>query len=134
MNRYQLDQHLYRERFFLYISTMNHAVKISRARDGVAVIKLNRPERLNAVSFALVDDQHEALGQLDKDPSCHVIVLTGEGRGFCSGIDLKAIGDPGQATVTTATDAQRVRPRTPGCSRRSTSPPSYLASAQRSSR
>ena len=57
------------------------------------------------MSFALVDDLHEALGQLDKDPSCHVIVLTGEGRGFCSGIDLKAIGDPGQATVTTAADA-----------------------------
>ena len=71
---------------------MNHAVKIHRPRNGVAVIKLNRPERLNAVSFALVDDLHEALDRWTRTRPVMSSCSRGEGRGFCSGIDLKAIG------------------------------------------
>jgi enoyl-CoA hydratase/carnithine racemase len=73
---------------------MNHnsTVRVSRPHEKIAIVALNRPSRLNAVTFELVDDLHDALAQLGSDPTCHVIVLTGEGRGFCSGIDLK--GDP----------------------------------------
>jgi 2-(1,2-epoxy-1,2-dihydrophenyl)acetyl-CoA isomerase len=56
--------------------------------DGYAVLRLNRPERLNALSHALVGDLHDALATLDADAGVRAVVLTGEGRAFCSGADL----------------------------------------------
>jgi enoyl-CoA hydratase len=73
-------------------------VRIERPNDDVAVITLDRPERLNAMSFELVDDLHAALDAVHADNSCRVVVLTGAGRGFCAGLDLKSIGS---ASVTT---------------------------------
>jgi len=59
-------------------------------RDGhVAIVRLNRPERLNALSGGLVRDLNDAWDQLDSEfPAIRAIVLTGNGRGFCSGADL----------------------------------------------
>ena len=57
--------------------------------DGMAEIRLNRPERLNAVTQQLYDDLNAALTQAEKDPEVHIILLTGEGRAFCVGADLK---------------------------------------------
>ena len=57
--------------------------------DGVRVITLNRPERLNAISPALLDDLNRALKDADSAESVRAIVLTGAGRAFCSGDDLK---------------------------------------------
>lgn len=60
------------------------------ARDGgVATITLNRPERLNAISPAMLDALSAALLEADGDRDVRVIVLTGAGRGFCAGLDLK---------------------------------------------
>jgi len=56
--------------------------------DGYAVVRLNRPERLNALSHALVEDLRKELTALDADPAVRAVVLTGEGRAFCSGADL----------------------------------------------
>lgn len=67
-------------------------VRIDRPRREVAVVTLERPDSLNAMNFELVDDLHAALDELDADNSCRVIVLTGAGRGFCAGLDLKGIG------------------------------------------
>lgn len=67
-------------------------VRIDRPNDDVAVITLDRPERLNAMSFELVDDLHAALDAVHADNSCRVVILTGAGRGFCAGLDLKAVG------------------------------------------
>lgn len=67
-------------------------------------MSLNRPERLNAVTFELVDALHAALAELDEDRTCHAIVLTGAGRGFCSGIDLKGDDDPGTDTAAPEPD------------------------------
>ena len=67
-------------------------VRLDRPTPAVAVITLNRPEQLNAITFELVDELHAALDELDRDNSCRVVVLTGAGRGFCSGLDLKSIG------------------------------------------
>ncbi len=72
-------------------------VRIERPNDDVAVITLDRPERLNAMSFELVDDLHAALDAVHADNSCRVVILTGAGRGFCAGLDLKSIGS---ASVT----------------------------------
>jgi enoyl-CoA hydratase/carnithine racemase len=59
-------------------------------RDGhVAVVTLNRPERLNAITGAMLDRLAEALVELDRDPGVRAVVLTGAGRGFCAGLDLQ---------------------------------------------
>ncbi|MEV3920181.1 enoyl-CoA hydratase/isomerase family protein [Actinomadura coerulea] len=66
-------------------------------RDGVLTITLSRPERLNAVDGALTEEMLDVLNGLMRDPSTRVVVLTGAGRGFCSGMDLQG-GDPGGAS------------------------------------
>jgi len=57
-----------------------------------ATITLNRPDRLNAISLAMLESLSAALRQADADPEVRVIVVTGAGRGFCSGLDLKDMG------------------------------------------
>jgi len=54
----------------------------------VAVLTLNRPDRLNAISGPMLDQLSKRMIELDADDSVRVIVLTGAGRGFCSGLDL----------------------------------------------
>ena len=62
-------------------------------KDGVAVLTLNRPERLNAMSRAMLTGLLEALPRLGDDPDVGVVVLTGAGRGFCAGGDVKAMAE-----------------------------------------
>lgn len=57
--------------------------------DGVATITLNRPDRLNAISLPMLASLSKALRDADLDGDVRVIVLTGAGRGFCAGLDLK---------------------------------------------
>ncbi len=57
---------------------------------GYAVVTLNRPDRHNALSHALVADLRELLGKLEADDDVRAVVLTGSGRAFCAGADLKA--------------------------------------------
>jgi enoyl-CoA hydratase len=60
---------------------------------GITLLTLDRPERLNAMSRELVSDLHDALAALADDRECRVAILTGAGRGFCAGLDLKETGD-----------------------------------------
>ena len=55
----------------------------------LGILKLNRPDRMNAISVEMLNDLGEALKDFDSDPKVRAIILTGEGRGFCSGLDLK---------------------------------------------
>ena len=55
----------------------------------VATITLNRPERLNAISGPMLRSFSRAFLDADHDPGVRVIVITGAGRGFCAGLDLK---------------------------------------------
>ena len=66
---------------------------IYESKDRVATITLNRPERLNAISKTMPEDIAAAFNHAAADDSVHVIVLTGAGRGFCSGYDLKAFAE-----------------------------------------
>src|SRR6476661_10619458 len=67
-------------------------VLVSTPQDHVRVVTLNRPDRLNAMSIDLVIELHDALEAVGEDNDCRVIVLTGAGRAFCSGLDLKDYG------------------------------------------
>ncbi len=67
-------------------------VLASRAADGVTLLTLNRPERLNALTHDLVDHLYRALDAVAADPDCRVVVITGAGRGFCAGLDLNGFG------------------------------------------
>lgn len=72
---------------------MTHGtVQLIRNEPGIATVLLDRPERLNALNFELVADLHDALDEVSADPSLKVVILTGAGRGFCAGMDLKDYG------------------------------------------
>ena len=61
--------------------------------DGVLTLTLNRPERLNAISGPMLAALSAELDRANTDPEVRVVVLTGAGRGFCAGLDLKARAD-----------------------------------------
>ena len=67
-----------------------NTIRVERPNDDVTVITLDRPDRLNAITWEMVDELHAALDQIDRDNSCRVVILPGEGRGFCSGLDLSS--------------------------------------------
>ncbi|MGA7417096.1 MAG: enoyl-CoA hydratase-related protein [Acidimicrobiales bacterium] len=69
-------------------------VEVATAAPKVKVVRLTRPDRLNAMSFELVADLHDALDEVAADDDCKVAILTGAGRGFCAGLDLKDWGTP----------------------------------------
>ena len=81
-------------------------LKIEKPFDGVAVVTLDRPEAMNALSKALRLALREALVTLDADPDVRVIVLTGAGeRAFTAGLDLKELStDPLGMGAANATD------------------------------
>ena len=56
--------------------------------DGIRVVTLNRPERLNAMNRTLIDEVAQAFDHAHADPATRVIVFTGAGRAFCAGDDL----------------------------------------------
>jgi enoyl-CoA hydratase len=60
----------------------------------VAVVRLNRPEKRNALNFELVSDLHDALDEIAANDDCRVAILTGEGKSFCAGLDLADYGLP----------------------------------------
>jgi enoyl-CoA hydratase len=67
-------------------------VEVDEAGREVRVVRLNRPERLNALSIDLAVELDALLAEVGRDNACRVVVLTGAGRGFCSGLDLKDYG------------------------------------------
>ena len=74
--------------------------------DRVGVITLNRPEAMNALSRALRAALHDAVVTLSDDPDVSVLVLTGAGRAFTAGLDLKELGsDPNGLGAANATGA-----------------------------
>jgi len=68
---------------------------LTETRGRVLVITLNRPDAMNAINTALAQGLLRAVEELDGNPDLTVGVLTGAGRGFCSGMDLKAFASEG---------------------------------------
>ena len=79
-------------------------VRIERS-NGIATVTLNRPEALNALSSALRQGLTNAFRELAEDESVRVVILTGAGRAFCAGVDLKELGQHG--TNRTQTPEER---------------------------
>jgi 2-(1,2-epoxy-1,2-dihydrophenyl)acetyl-CoA isomerase len=71
----------------------NYETILYSISDGISRITLNRPKVLNAFDEKMLVELHEALKWAEQDPEVRCIVLTGSGRGFCSGQDLKGEGE-----------------------------------------
>lgn len=65
---------------------------------GYAVLTLDRPQAMNALSRQLMAELADAVEALEADPAVRVLILTGSGRAFCAGLDLKELGS-GQGTL-----------------------------------
>src|SRR5262245_18780152 len=69
--------------------TAGMAEVLVERRGHTMLVTLNRPERLNAITFAMLESLTAVLAEAEADEAVRAIVLTGAGRGFCSGLDLK---------------------------------------------
>ena len=72
---------------------MTYKCLLVELKDGIATLTLNRPERLNALGDTLRDDLHDAILKCGENAEVRVIVITGAGKGFCSGGDVKAMNE-----------------------------------------
>ncbi|MRH89561.1 enoyl-CoA hydratase [Nocardia sp. SYP-A9097] len=83
-------------------------VLVEKPRPGIALVTLNRPERMNAMAFDVMIPLRETLEAVAADNEVRVVVLTGAGHGFCSGADLQHAGRvPGVEGLTKTTIARR---------------------------
>jgi enoyl-CoA hydratase len=83
---------------------MSDVVLVDKISEHVRLVKLNRPDKLNTITAELCSALHLELERIASDRSCRAVVLTGEGRGFCAGLDL---GGYGQAPGNDGSDSAR---------------------------
>ena len=69
-------------------------LELSRPSDAITVLRLNRPQQRNALSWELMREFKDALRTIDADNRCRVVVLTGAGKSFCAGLDLMDQANP----------------------------------------
>lgn len=74
---------------------MKDRVSITMLEDGIADVRLIRTDKMNALDRAMWDGIVEAIDQLNATPGLRVVVLSGEGRAFCAGLDLSSLGGDG---------------------------------------
>ena len=79
---------------------MDYKTILVEQRDNIAVLFLNRPNKLNAFTFSMMEEMITALDVLDADDSVHALIITGKGRAFCAGADLSS----GQETFNPSFD------------------------------
>lgn len=74
-------------------SSPEKLILVDREPSGIAFVTINRPKSLNSLTRSMIADLAQAFKSLDRDDSVRVIVLSGSGRAFCSGVDLTAAED-----------------------------------------
>lgn len=79
------------------------------AERDVSIVTLDRPERLNAIGAGLLTDLHLALTAAQADPDTRAIVLTGAGRAFCAGDDLKEFGEQTASHASVVETCERIQ-------------------------
>ena len=90
---------------------MSETDLLTRVEDGVAVLTMNRPDALNALTRPMMKGMWDALEQYGADPEVGCIVLTGAGRGFCAGGDVKAMASGEKNLGSFEAKAQDLRSR-----------------------
>lgn len=85
---------------------MAYKCLIYEVEENIATLTMNRLERLNALGDTLRTDLHDAVTKASGDPNVRAIILTGAGRGFCSGGDVKAMNEAKQRNESPAIMAQ----------------------------
>lgn len=90
---------------------MPDTLALERPCDGVAIVRLNRPQQLNAINEAMQAALRDALGDVAADPAVRAVVLTGAGRGFCAGIDMRDFGPSMLDASAPALDRMRFQER-----------------------
>lgn len=82
-------------------STMSYEALLFEKKDGIAIITLNSPDKMNAISTAMKASIAAASEEVDRDESIKVAILTGAGRGFCAGHDISemAAGTAKEPTI-----------------------------------
>jgi len=85
---------------------VNEAVTLD-IENGIADLRLNRPDKMNAVDEKIMKGLREAVAAIDDDKNVRVVVLSGNGRAFCSGLDFSSFGDmlSGDLTADSVADA-----------------------------
>lgn len=68
---------------------MTETLRIDKPHPGVVVLHLDRPDRLNAINAVMRDELSQTFATIGADATVSAVVLTGSGRGFCSGIDVR---------------------------------------------
>ena len=71
---------------------MSYENVLYEIRDGIGLLTFNRPETLNSLNVPLMNDIRAVLKRVAEDPEIRVLVMTGAGKGFCSGADLSGLG------------------------------------------
>ena len=79
---------------------MDYKTILVEQRDDIAVLFLNRPSKLNAFTFSMMEEIISALDSLEANDSIHAVIITGKGRAFCAGADLSS----GQETFNPSFD------------------------------
>ena len=79
---------------------MDYKTILVEQRDNIAVLFLNRPNKLNAFTFSMMEEIISALDSLEANDSIHAVIITGKGRDFCAGADLSS----GQETFNPSFD------------------------------
>jgi enoyl-CoA hydratase/carnithine racemase len=99
------------------IGTMSYEHITFEIDDPVAIVTLNRPEQLNAWTQTMANEVRDAIGRAEADPHVVGIVLTGAGKGFCAGADMKGLaaasGADGGGGRSQAPDVARPQDATP---------------------
>ena len=98
----------------IYVRSMSESESVQdqysvEIRGEVAILTLNRPERLNALTWELMRELHARLDEIRADQAIRLLILTGAGRGFCSGLDIMR-GDPlgGDDSILTVLERQEL--------------------------
>ena len=88
---------------------MGHSVLLVDKSEGIATLTLNRPAAMNALSAELRAAVIAAFADIQEDPDVQVVVLTGAGRAFCAGLDLKELGSAATDTEAAVSGTDLVR-------------------------